>query len=351
MIKNNLILTICLAIISCSPKKNVDYVEVSKLIVNDTIYPKVNTLTDLFIFNLSSSFRIYNDYLIITENIDGQFIHILDKNTGTHLKSLISFGRGPAEILMTPFINVDKNTGEVLLLEPNTHKLIEFFIDSIIIDKDITRNIKSRYVNYGNSNFVKTSNNIIASNKLNEAEQKFERFHIINSDSIAGKYISYPIFNDDDSDIISSLYILNSVIDISSNYDKLVSVLRNGAVMEIFDVDSTNISLSKRNTYIRPKYIIDQGCPIETEESTLGFKDLYVTSNKIYTIFAGVGAFNWKGHLNKIIEFDFEGNPLRVIKIDNKYNLFNICVDEFNNRIYAIVEMKDEDNKIIYFDI
>ena len=341
----------CMGIISCTPKKNVDNLKISKLTVNDTIYPEVKTLTDSFIFSSGNSFRIYNDYLIITENIDGQFIHILDKNTGTHLKSLISFGRGPAEILMTPFINVDKNTGEVILLEPNTHKLIEFFIDSIIIDKDITRNIKSRYVNYGNSNFVKTSNNIIASNKLNEAERKFERFHIINSDSIAGKYISYPIFNDDDSDIISSLYILNSVIDISSNYDKLVSVLRNGAVMEIFDVDSTNISLSKRNTYIRPKYLIDQGCPIETEESILGFKDLYVTSNKIYTIFAGVGAFNWRGHLNKIIEFDFEGNPLRIIKIDNKYNLFNICVDEFNNRIYAIVEMKDEDNKIIYFDI
>ena len=162
----------CMGIISCTPKKNVDDLKISKLTVNDTIYPEVKTLTDSFIFSSGNSFRIYNDYLIITENIDGQFIHILDKNAGTHLKSLISFGRGPAEILMTPFINVDKNTGEVLLLEPNTHKLIEFFIDSIIIDKDITRNIKSRYVNYGNSNFVKTSNNIIASNKLNEADRK-----------------------------------------------------------------------------------------------------------------------------------------------------------------------------------
>ena len=82
----------------------------------------------------------------------------------------------------------------------------------------------------------------------------------------------------------------------------------------------------------------------------MGFEKIYVTSENIYASYTGTT--DNRDYTDKIVEFDLDGNPLRILRFDN-ISITGICVDESRdrNRIYMTVVNDDRDFFIVYADI
>lgn len=100
-------------------------------------------------------------------------------------------------------------------------------------------------------------------------------------------------------------------------------------------------SLAKILYIYEPKYGIAEGAipkyVVFNETTQIGFEDIYVTNNSIYTLLHSIGSETLP---SEITVFDWEGIP--ITKIKTGCSLSNIAVDGKDNTIYVIAEKRTE---------
>ena len=182
---------------------------------------------------------------------------------------------------------------------------------------------------------------------------KRTRLVLVNSDSVIFKSNYIPDLPEYKLENIDLGFFGNIFWHFSPLNNKLVSGNYNGLVLEIYDVDNTEIKISSVKVFEKPIYSMNErnNRPESIEgESICGFTRIYVTSENIYASYNG--STDDLNFVDKIIEFDLDGNPLRILKFDN-ISITGICVDESRdrNRIYMTVVNDDRDFFIVYADI
>lgn len=337
-----------LLIISCKDKK--EYNELTDLNKVEVISSSYTVLNDTSIFNFCFDFDIYKDYLLVLSYVDEKFVHIYDKNSGKHIKSILAQGRGPGEIPRCRKISTNIITGKVSWYEFNESKYFSFNIDSIINNEQYVRYIETSYPNYRAFEIFEGNDQIIGLGEF--YDKKMTRLGLVNSDSVVFRYDYCPELPELELENIQAALRLNTCWHFSTLNNKLVCGSSNGSVLEIFDIDKTSIKISSLKVFEKPAYSMDNKNIPENAEGkfTYGFSGVYVTSKNIYASY--IGGSDFRNNNDKIVEFDLDGNPLRILKFDN-ISIRGICVDESNekNRIYMMVEKEDQDNFIIYADI
>lgn len=112
-----------------------------------------------------------------------------------------------------------------------------------------------------------------------------------------------------------------------------------GIVLETFSIDGDSIKNLSVNSYVEPDFEVLPRTYDFNEHTVLGFSDVYVTDDRIYTVFDGEVNPYWNGEkrttYTKIAVFDWDGNPLELIRTD--YKIEKICYSDAENTLYAAV--------------
>jgi hypothetical protein len=93
---------------------------------------------------------------------------------------------------------------------------------------------------------------------------------------------------------------------------------------------------------------------IPDNNNTIGYIDLATDSENVYALYADKKIFNKNGKGNSrcsniILIFDWEGNMVKKIKLDNEG--YHITVNEKAKKIYAAIKNADEGWRIIFYDL
>lgn len=116
-----------------------------------------------------------------------------------------------------------------------------------------------------------------------------------------------------------------------------------GVIMEIYSLDST-IEHKATKYFYEPDFEVTFGSYDYTKGTVLGFHDIYVTDDWIYGVYDGERNPYYAGEERlvdtKIAVFDWDGNPLELIRTD--YGIDRICYSERENAIYGAVRDIDD---------
>lgn len=111
----------------------------------------------------------------------------------------------------------------------------------------------------------------------------------------------------------------------------LVATTYIGGVLEIFDINEGQISLSAIRHFYRPVYGYANGAKpkwvTSISETTIGFQDLFLSKESIYGLIYGVGKDEIENAKPYIVEFDFSGNPKRKFTSDDVIETFAMDSD------------------------
>ena len=136
--------------------------------------------------------EIYKDYLIVLNFIDDKFIHIYDKNTGRHIKSVLSQGRGPGEVLRCRTFSLNKNAGKISFYNDEDDKYTGLFIDSVFINDNESKYIEHKYASGKVFEIFEANDITIGVGEFNkDIKCRFKLFDI-NTDSVFYRYNSFP---------------------------------------------------------------------------------------------------------------------------------------------------------------
>lgn len=116
-----------------------------------------------------------------------------------------------------------------------------------------------------------------------------------------------------------------------------------GAIMEIYSLDST-VEHKVTKFFYEPDFEVTFGSYDYTKGTVLGFHDIYVTDDRIYGVYDGERNPYYAGEERlvdrNIAVFDWEGNPLELIRTD--YGIDRICYSERENAVYGAVRDIDD---------
>ena len=116
-----------------------------------------------------------------------------------------------------------------------------------------------------------------------------------------------------------------------------------GAILEIFSKDST-IECLNTKYFHEPEFEVVSGHYEMNGKTILGFNDIYAADDRIYAVYDGERNPYYAGEERlvdtKIAVFDWEGNPLELIRTD--YGIDRICYSERENVIYGAVRDIDD---------
>lgn len=278
-------------------------------------------------------------FLIVRDMVNPKaFLHLFS-TSGKFIRSFGNLGNGPGEITTTtPFISDKKNkTIQVF----NNHKVITYNIPDLADQKQkyFEEKILPFNVNFPINRTIEYTPDVY----LHVGFTSKMRICITSQDSIFTRYYHWlPVLNTNDTDIPIAVMSYNDHVNLKPDKTKFIQATYIGAVFEIFSIDQKTIKPICNRKIFKPVYKIvnaDLHAVSWYEDTTIGFDNISVTDNFIYTLLSGkkgedlldleaenafsknITIFNWNGNVEKIIQTD--------------KMLFSITPDEENNTFYG----------------
>ena len=128
-----------------------------------------------------------------------------------------------------------------------------------------------------------------------------------------------------------------------------------GAYMGIYSLENDTISLLKENRYHVPKLYIELGSRpgaygVESyEDNVTGFTDMTSSQERIYALYYG-RKFSWKDKLYYILEYDWDGNLLKLFKLGA--HVFDLQYDTTDGKLYLLYgDYKEGDFRLGYMEV
>jgi len=284
------------------------------------------------------------DSLFIIQDLVGSNIVNVFNEQGEFLSCLIKKGPGPDEVSnVTAEFCLDRSKGIVsvydrpYLKDYNVYKFM-----------DGEKNFCVR-VNYSSFNEKYPIKNAFRMNGsvLLVGFTKNMRYAVVRDDSITDVYKDYPLIIDVEQrdELIPAIISYSPCFGVAPDGESWVQGTYIGGVLESFKISNGMISAESKSFIYPPYYeanVSKAGVDVSWgNETTIGFEDIVITSDYIYTLLNGIKGENLKNippispFTDKITVFDKQGNVAKIIKTDCMIMTFDI--DEKENKCYAVV--------------
>lgn len=350
MIKQNIfkILTLVTLFGSCTSEE-----EVKDPIIDFT---KTVNLTSKRLQSSDSLFRaetmmLIHDYLIVHDNEIDYVYKIIDIDKDLYIKKFGKLGEAPNELILPVFINrVGKEGNRVGLNETSKQSFHEYSIDSIInsID-DSDRLLTTEKFDYGHIRVANLDSNLfvgygfyenpftlISGNKIIENAGSFpfrEQMKKFSPQTLVMAYQPRLFKNPKKPLMLSSTTF-------SFNLD-LLKVGENGK-LEIYE------SLHFWPTDFEDEFSGNEAIAAIKKENRFGNISTTVSEKYIYVLYTDKPwEFVLPQKSNRILVYDWEGNSIRILKLDQEVNL--IAAHEDDN--YLIGYLDDGKANLFRFDL
>ena len=242
-----------------------------------------------------------------------------------YLGNYIKKGKGPGEIVI-PWSISKINENSFLIYDVVKRSIIGFHLDSLNNDnclfeskfqeKEVCASVHLikndiYHTNYLNSNF-----RIFKSDTINKEEKGFG--------SLLNNYKNSPDIN----------FAQACRAYLAYGNSKFISAYHFAPFFEIFNEGNNkwkSIMAIDTNPLIYNDVMVGGNSNFEiTEETKIGFIDICTTNNYIYLLYSGE---NFKNNqidsANKVLVFDFEGNPKMLYTLDRNISSFEVYNDQF----------------------
>ena len=285
-----------------------DSVEVKTTLLNDTIYTKY--IADI---------GIYKDHLILFTPGEDYMSQLYDKKTGAKIKDFGELGRGPQQILKIDGISINSQCGTLTAFHQATREIYCFYLDSVIQNRSHFMdkiNIK-HYEDMTFSSALGCEHGFLLCGGKCEVYPGGARLTLFAKDGqIMDAYDEYP-FSSNPQDSIHAgedwRYLWNCHVT-SPDGTKYAEATGIGGIFEVFNIGNKIEPLALKG-YYKPHFY---------EKN----------SNRYVYALSHNGGSEYRLPKNDIQVFDWEGNPIKKYKTDQR--LMSICVDETDQKIYAI---------------
>ena len=303
-----------------------DSVEVKTTLLNDTIYTKY--IADI---------GIYKDHLILFTPGEDYMSQLYDKKTGAKIKDFGELGRGPQQILKIDGISINSQCGTLTAFHQATREIYCFYLDSVIQNRSHFMdkiNIK-HYEDMTFSSALGCEHGFLLCGGKCEVYPGGARLTLFAKDGqIMDAYDEYP-FSSNPQDSIHAgedwRYLWNCHVT-SPDGTKYAEATGIGGIFEVFNIGNKIEPLALKG-YYKPHFYEKNYEKTFTPKSQFAFYYLTASNRYVYAL-SHNGGSEYRLPKNDIQVFDWEGNPIKKYKTDQR--LMSICVDETDQKIYAI---------------
>ena len=282
--------------------------------------------------------------LIIVEFGSDTWLNIISSKTGRQINTCLTLGKGPTDVQYLKQISVYNNTKFFDIYDSQTRKLHTYYIDSILNDREITP-IKTSSFEFAANKFfdiLKYKSNFISTGIIWDG-----KYAILdsagNTVNVCSNYPADPKHPHVDYDILGMAY--QGTLKTKPNGKRMVWAGYSSDMFEIYEIEDHQLNIIKNYCYDLPIYEEERGgmggfSASPLSNSKRAFNDMDVTEKYIYTLYSGRSREECdietaiKG--NTILIFDWDGNPIKNLKLDRLINRFTVSSD--NKFIYAIAE-------------
>ncbi|WP_346688454.1 BF3164 family lipoprotein [Alistipes communis] len=311
------------------------------ILTDNKVHLTPSVLNDSFLFSWPKDLIICDSLLVLHDSYQqDNCFHIFRKSDGSFIKSFGKKGRGPGELNEIRSVNVNDN-GELCVYDLGYRKVVLFDIGEILTDE---KSVPKEYEVTGAPNnimqaipftdhfIVKGNDDLLRYAVWNPQEEKYSLI-----------YTEYPRFSTDDEDNWS-LSNYNARFRASPDRKMFAATTYIGGALEVYEVEEGNIRRKAARFFFEPHYDYARGAIPKwvtlSSESVVGFEDLYFAKDAIYGLIWGVNVEKEKNARPKLIDFDFEGNPLHAyivaetlscIAVDRDGTLFGVGCDSVGN--------------------
>ena len=292
-----------------------------------------------------ASIQCYKDYLVLL-SLDPwtqKYLQIVDKKTGTILQSSVARGRGPGEVLPTPWLSLIGQ--ECILYDRSLQGAHVYDLEKILQGEvGFCRTIQEREsdvspigVFYGPTGKVRFSNESFIQRDSSRTVSRI----ILEQDAKRYIYNEYPV-----PDRVRSYWMyMTPYLTFSPDFSKMAVVPAYGAILERFDL-SEGISLLGTDRFIEPDFMLKGTSPDFSDHAIpYGFTNLTSTNDRIFVgmvgeVVSGSGTRNLEfPHFPILAVFSWDGKPL--MKVRNSLSIECLGYDETEGVVYAILNDAD----------
>lgn len=342
MLKNKFLLFILFSFIfvSCINKKE-GYTD-SYSCPSEHLYAKV--LNDTFILASPKKLFLKDSLLVVADARcgDNLFYVFSSSSDGVFLKAGGKKGEGPGEVL-TPSNAHMNDDGVLSYWDINMNKIVRYDLKKMLCG---SKSYFSEF--YLDRELVSTSLLDVIALKNGYLFNGNDDKHI----GIYGtaSYVDAPILPDIPSHEIGRAIMNKSHWEMAPDEKRMVRVTSIGGIVQCYTVEKNTVEECWSKFFFRPIYKLVEGVKPAwiawSEESQMGFDNLYVTNQYIYLLLNGKYA-KAKPFANEVLVMDWSGNIKKKFILDRTVK--NIAVDEKKNIIYATTCGFDVEANIVMF--
>ena len=328
--KSIYLLLFSMIIISCKERTELKY---TKLHFPETVSLQGEICNETFLFNSPKDVFLIDSLLIIFDNNYDGIIHIFNK-AGQHKKSAIKRGRGPGEVVIPGSVDIIGN--KILICDPSLQRLLVYDLAKIIDSQNPY--YTDDYSTAAGSYWIRQAKWYKGESIVIKSYSDDMRFGFLQESKIIPTYWEYPDLVPDQEEN-RSIWDYFSQWKFKPDYSKMVTTTYIGSLLEILNSDSiTDIKTEKLISIHKPQYNLAEGARpkwvTSSDDTVIGFEDLFVTDNYIYALIYGVNINDLEANLPIIYVFSWDGEPM--IKYQFEERILTFSVDEQERIIYAI---------------
>ena len=289
---------------------------------------------DSFIISQDGDMLLSGDRIVMLDP-NSQFHFILfDKKNARFIKRFVPKGNGPEEFLYIKNFQV-KDDSTLLLFEPFKKKMTEYTFNN---DKNTEYDYSLKAVEWTEADplyAIKTENYFVLTNCQ---EEGFFSLCDKNGKKI-GAFFSYPAKNAQESsyDNVYKAFAYQGGVLSRPQSDQFVYFSYNAPIVQFYHAKNDSIVKIKEHLFRYVDYKIDGETSAMNAQAPFGFLTGYATRRYVYLPYSGKSTKE-KGSSastgEKILVFDWEGNPVSCIQLD--IPIRGICVDENDKQMWAI---------------
>lgn len=333
---------------SCSEKDNepTRLFDDSKLLQGEVLEKSSSNLNSPLQLTYKDSFLIVMDRFSLN---GGEYLFRLLGEEGKKITTFGRIGKGPDEFLFPSFLtSADKNKVDVYNAKLFTLNILDY--DSILAGgKNLTIDSYSK-LNTGYSKLVRVKDNLLFGSGF------FKKGRYLLSDTLGNtiKEIgAYPF--ESEFDVSKRVLGMAFQTNLQKHPQKplIVSATSKSPNLEILNLDDSNYKIVNKINSIPTKF---ENKSSETrldvsiyKNNTFGYQDVTVNKNYIYVLYSGKRMDQRYRYSDKILVFDWKGNPVKYFKLDKE--LRYISIDDRNENLFGLGTISRNQSVLIKFSL
>ncbi|MBN3583883.1 hypothetical protein JYB64_15920 [Algoriphagus aestuarii] len=291
------------------------------------------------------------------KNVGDDKFHIIDLENERIIGSKGIDGMGPGEISLISQMEAINGQNKVWTFDPEL--LIYSKFDLSDTSKLAEEQIKAPQTAHFLTELVWTSDNTLLGNAVDGWTKYLHLTKTGDTLALFGNWKNmidgnqFPKGineNELDANLISNLF--QGPLRASQNKQHFIKVGMNVDYIDIIDLENQDVKTIYGPTQeiqgFQIKYSGGYQMPVYNENKTTRYAGAFAGENSFYVLFRGkpYSQISASGNLNRIFQFDYEGNILNHYQLD--FPIFGFAVDEENRAIYGVTV--DRDPNLVRFD-